>query len=376
MNTQALPHRDPVLKGAARELYRAGLLLHALATGHARSRVGRVEEPKVYYGGARSGDIGGPLVKMKRLTEAFPEHLWDYNLVYVLSNAAYLPTAAVLRFKRHGIEIVHNQDGVFYPAWYAGDWQAANSRMAVTYHAAKHVFWQSGFCRRAANRFLGERDGAGEILYNAVDTVRFTPRRESGDDRRPCRFLVTGKFTSHIYYRLETTVRGLALARKRGQSAELLCAGWFEPSVLAGVRHLADTLGVASLVDFRGPYTQADAPGIYRSADVYVTTKHMDPCPNAVIEALACGLPVLYSSSGGVPEMVGSEAGIGIDAPEDWEQTFLPTPEAVAAGMLAIAEDRQSRGLAARQRAVEKFGLAAWLQRHRAVFQEILADVR
>jgi glycosyltransferase involved in cell wall biosynthesis len=45
---------------------------------------------------------------------------------------------------------------------------------------------------------------------------------------------------------------------------------------------------------------------ILRQHDIYLTASQNDPCSNAVIEALACGLPVLYRNDGGHPELVGS----------------------------------------------------------------------
>lgn len=44
---------------------------------------------------------------------------------------------------------------------------------------------------------------------------------------------------------------------------------------------------------------------ILRHHDIYITASQNDPCSNAVIEALACGLPVLYRNDGGHPELVG-----------------------------------------------------------------------
>ena len=37
---------------------------------------------------------------------------------------------------------------------------------------------------------------------------------------------------------------------------------------------------------------------------------HNDPCPNTVLEALSCALPVVYSNTGGVPELVGPDCGV------------------------------------------------------------------
>ena len=47
-------------------------------------------EAKVYFGGAYAGNLGGPLVKIKRLRNFFPEHYFNFNLVYCLSNSPYL----------------------------------------------------------------------------------------------------------------------------------------------------------------------------------------------------------------------------------------------------------------------------------------------
>jgi len=55
---------------------------------------------------------------------------------------------------------------------------------------------------------------------------------------------------------------------------------------------------------------------VLRLQDVYVTASLNDPCSNALLEALACGLPALYVRSGGHSELVG-DAGLPYDAKED-----------------------------------------------------------
>ena len=53
-----------------------------------------------------------------------------------------------------------------------------------------------------------------------------------------------------------------------------------------------------------------------RQHDIFVTASRHDPCSNALLEALACGLPALYLQSGGHPELVG-EAGLGFTEPDE-----------------------------------------------------------
>jgi glycosyltransferase involved in cell wall biosynthesis len=53
-----------------------------------------------------------------------------------------------------------------------------------------------------------------------------------------------------------------------------------------------------------------------RRHDVYLAPSRNDPCSNALLEALACGLPAAYRASGGHPELVG-EAGLPFEEPEE-----------------------------------------------------------
>ena len=89
-------------------------------------------------------------------------------------------------------------------------------------------------------------------------------------------------------------------------------------------------------MSYSGPYSQDEAPAIYHQADAYMMLKHQDPCPNTVIEAMSCGLPVLYSDTGGVAELVGESAGVGLHCETSWEQTHTPTPECILTGMKDI----------------------------------------
>jgi glycosyltransferase involved in cell wall biosynthesis len=52
---------------------------------------------------------------------------------------------------------------------------------------------------------------------------------------------------------------------------------------------------------------------LLRQNDIYIAPSRHDPCSNALIEALSCGLPALYLNSGGHPEIVG-KAGLGFDS--------------------------------------------------------------
>lgn len=356
---------DPFLKSLARGAYRRALGLQVSL--RARARPG---ELRLFYGGARAGSGGGPLVKVARLQEAFPEDRRSYNLVYLLSNAPYLPPSALATLKARGVPIVLNQNGTFYPAWFEGDWRAKNAEMAAAYHAADHVFWQSAFCKRFADQHLGPREGAGEILFNAVDTTRFSPAHRPD---RPVTFLVAGKIEHHLYNRVGDAVMALAALRKGGIAARLVVAGSLDDESARRAEADIARFGLDTEVDLLGPYTQAQAPDVYRRGDVYLMTKPNDPCPNTVLEAMACGLPVVHSATGGVPELAG-ETGWPLKVEESTQKMVWPLAGPLTDAMAAAAVRFAEKGEAARERARAQFDIAPWIARHRAVFEALLAQ--
>ena len=332
----------------------------------------RRDGPSVFYGGARAGEVGGTLVKVQRLQSYFPEDRLRFNIVYGLSNAPYLAPAALDILRKRGIPLVINQNGVFYPGWYPTGWQNMNRTMAHGYHRADHVFWQSEFCRRAADKYLGPRSGPGEILNNAIDLTRFKPSVRSATDTP--QVLMSGKFDAERFYRLESAIAGIAAAHRQGIKCNLRVAGKMTPGCRATFdRHVAKA-GIGNHVSFTGPYTQAEAPQIYAEADIYLTTAHMDPCPNAVIEALASGLPVIHTSTGGPPELVGPDAGVQLETAEDFSDVSTPRATDIASALETALSERLNMSRAARYRAEERFDITNWIRRHQDVFERLTGE--
>jgi glycosyltransferase involved in cell wall biosynthesis len=175
----------------------------------------------------------------------------------------------------------------------------------------------------------------------------------------------------YVDYRLPCGIRTLAAVR-RVRPARLLIAGRVVGDLAAPARALVAELGLEPFVTWLGPYTQAEAPAVYQQGHIYLHTKYLDPCPSAVLEAMACGLPVVYSQSGGTPELVGDDAGVGVPAELSWSRDMPPDPEALAAGVLRVADDLPRYAAAARDRAVRRFDIQPWLARHAEVFAALL----
>ena len=336
-------------------------------------------EIRVSFGHARMPGtqeiVSGGMVKFMPLQRIFPHAPRRFNILYLGSSSLPEDLPQVLEMaRRKKAKIVLNQNGVGYPAWAPADWETVNAPMQLVLREAKYVFYQSEFCKLSADRFLGERSGAWEILYNPVDTGYFRPAPAF-----PAGGLVLLSVgTANERYRFESGLRTLAELVRRGVDARLIVAGnlaWKDDraELEAEVRGLVDELGVGHRLELLPPYSRAEAPAIFHRGHLLLHTKVYDPCPMVVLEAMACGLPVVYAGSGGVPEMVGEDAGIGVPHQASWDQILPPGPVELADAVDQVAQGLQHRSRAARERAVAKFDVQPWLARHREVFSRLVA---
>ena len=320
--------------------------------------------------------VSGGLVKVTALAKVFPNTSRGFSVLYLVSSCLPQSAVALARAaKRKRIHIVVNQNGVAYPGWYGPGYEAINAPMAELLGLADHVFYQSDFCHMAADEFLRVQPLSSETLYNAVDTTVFSPGRTAPDASTLTLLLAGSQDKS---YRVRTALDVLARVARRRHDVRLVVTGrlgWassFDESKGMAL-DWARQLGVAERVSFTGPYTQAAAVDIFRRCHILLHTKYNDPCPTVVLEAMACGLPVVYSASGGVPELVGTDAGMGVPGELHWDREMPPDPAGLTDAVLAVAERRDQYSDAARQRAVDRFDLRPWLQRHEEVFTRLVA---
>jgi glycosyltransferase involved in cell wall biosynthesis len=323
---------------------------------------------RVFYGHDRVPGPGeraaGGTAKAQKLAERFPNNPRDFSLLYL--GSTWLPRdlqPLLWLARRRGAAVVVNQDGVAYPGWAGERTGELNDTLRRALHAADHVLYQSEFSKRSADRFLGEPAGSWEILPNAVDVRHFTPA-EAPPEGGPV-LLLGGDQTQA--YRLELALRTLAALRERRPDAQLLITG----RLVSSPEPLVDRLGLRGGVHLLGEYGQRDAPAIFRRAHVLLHTKVNDPCPTLVVEAMACGLPVVHPASGGTVELVGDVAGIGVPHPDGWERDEPPAPEALAEAVDSVVGELPRYSAAARERAVERFSLEPWLGRHRELFERL-----
>lgn len=341
----------------------------------ARSRIVRSgsSEPVLSFGGVLSGGglIHGGAVKLLSLQAAFSCHEDCFNILYLVSSAQPAFAEDLVRHcKRHGIPLVWNQNGVGYPAWAGAEAGRHNAPMRRLRTQAHFVVYQSQFCELSANRFLGDQASPSRILLNPVDLNRFAPAGNPPSGK-PLRLLAMG--TQNYRARVINILDALAELRRGGLEATLTVAGnllW--KNAEEEVAGHARTLGIQQAFTRRPAFTQDEAPAIYRSHHMLIHPKYRDPCPTVVAEALASGLPVVGSASGGLPEMTSPECARLIPVPDDWNALHTPSGSEIAAAVAEISQIQPTASSAARQLACELFNGENWVIAHREIFSTLL----
>lgn len=324
---------------------------------------------RVFYGHDRVPEVGeaasGGTAKIQKLVTRFPSSPADFTLLYLGSSWLPRDLGPLLRLaRRRGIPVVVNQNGVGYPAWAGARVEEVNRPLRLALTAADHVLYQSAFCKRSADLFLGTPGGSWEVLPNAVDTTSFTPAASPPEDGP---LLLLGGDQIQGVDRVELALRTLAVLLPEHPDARLLVTG----HLAQPIEPLLSELGLIGKVEITGRYAQHDAPALFRRAHLLLHTQVNDSCPTLVLEAMACGLPVVHPASGGTIELVGEEAGIAVPHPLSFERHEPPSPEAFADAVSRTLLRREELGAAARRRAVERFDLARWLDRHAELFAEL-----
>jgi glycosyltransferase involved in cell wall biosynthesis len=180
------------------------------------------------------------------------------------------------------------------------------------------------------------------VLYKSVDTKLFSPAEDKAVLRK--QLYITPDAFLAIFVGSLTDDKGIM---------ELIEA-WKEVSkrvpeallVIIGSGPLHDDLvRVGQSVDVCGTKPNTEVALWMKASDVLVLPSHNEGLPNVVLEAMACGLPVVATSVGGIPEaVVQGETGFLVP-PKDHQE--------LAARILALAQNpdlRRSMGIAARRR--------------------------
>jgi glycosyltransferase involved in cell wall biosynthesis len=213
------------------------------------------------------------------------------------------------------------------------------------------------------------------VVYNGVDLAVYHPQ---GPQQRPESrlriLLVEGSLMGGYEQGLESAVR-LAEAleerkslahsqRSERSSIEVMVVGRIAQSTQEYWRRQSKVP-----ISWTGLVPAQRIPELARSAHMLYSADLNPACPNSVIEALACGLPVLAFDTGALPEMV--PAGAGRVVPYGGNSWVLDPPDipALADGAEDIYCNQDSYRDAARLHAEQKFGLDPMVEAYMHVLQ-------
>jgi UDP-glucose:(heptosyl)LPS alpha-1,3-glucosyltransferase len=228
------------------------------------------------------------------------------------------------------------------------------------------VICNSNMVKEEVRRHFGLAEDKLHVIYNGVDLAAFNPRlREEWRTRKRAELGISASAMVFLFVGSGFARKGVpqllrAMSGVRG--AHLVVAG--EDRELAYMQRTAGEMKLADRVHFAG--AQKDVKPWYGMADCFVLPTLYDPFPNAALEAMACGLPLVTTLQCGAAEFVesGIEGYICRDA--------LDVVELARCLNLAAAPGQSAKMGAAARRRVEPYGLDAMALRLTELYARLI----
>jgi glycosyltransferase involved in cell wall biosynthesis len=199
------------------------------------------------------------------------------------------------------------------------------------------------------------------VIHNGIDTTRFSPSPRRSDG--PLTLICVARLDplkSH-----DLLVRSLAALRSQGLDTRLRIVG--DGPTRAAVEDEIARLNLGDRVELLG--VRSDVPDLLATADIFVLPSMAEGLPMTVIEAMACGLPVIASDVGGVSELVASNVnGLLVHARNQQALTDALRLLVTDAGL------RRRMGAAGRRMAERQFDIRITARLHAELFRDLLAQ--
>jgi glycosyltransferase involved in cell wall biosynthesis len=234
---------------------------------------------------------------------------------------------------------------------------------------SERVITVSEFSRRQLVDSLGSDPDRIEVVPNGIDT-RFAPgpgdrvRRRHGFGAEPVALYLGGlkprKNLTALLDAWRDVARGVPTAR-------LLVAG--TGPLEHSLRRRAADLGIRDRIAFAGRVAEADKVDYYNAADLFVSPSSLEGFGFTVGEAMSCGLPVVVSDGGALPELVDHGAGGFVCRRDD-----VGTLGRRIGELLGDAALRRRFGQLNRERIDRLFRWDRAVRRVEEIYEEVLAE--
>ena len=259
-----------------------------------------------------------PLTRPERgLRGHFMRLIWVQTALRVRARAAGIEALlnmvpeAILGSPIPQVTVVHDLLPLFFPAEYPRQQYYFRSLVPRVLRSSRVLVADSESTRRDITQSYGIAPDKIRVVYPGYDPDTYSA---NGSDR-PLRsregsyLLYVGNLLPHK--NLLSLLDALAILRRR-RRARLIIRGDGQPAYARAVRERVETLGLGDLVSFQGYAAEGALRDLYAGAVCLVLPSLREGFGLPVLEAMACGTPVITSSSSSLPE-VGGDAALRVD---------------------------------------------------------------
>lgn len=218
------------------------------------------------------------------------------------------------------------------------------------------------------------RRAHGHVVPHGVDSDFFRPRErdkvraELGLGEEPT-LVSVGRLNFEKGF--DVAIRSLATVRKNVLDARLVIVGDGEERAV--LQALSAELGLESAVSFVGAQPGEQVARYMAAADIFLfPTRRDEAFGYVLVQAMACGLPVIASDIGGITEVVGQSGVNGVLVPPGNEAALV----AEIQSLLADRGARERIGRAARNRVLAEYTLERMVERTLEVYEIAIRRLR
>ncbi|MBZ0319446.1 MAG: glycosyltransferase [Anaerolineae bacterium] len=201
------------------------------------------------------------------------------------------------------------------------------------------------------------------LLENAVDCEYFRPSPRSKPHTAQIQVVAVGRLVTLKRY--DVLLSAIAIVRRTIPNIKVRIVG--DGPQRANLESLATELAVHDIVDFVGE--QYDMSPIYQGGDIFVLTSDYEGTPNVVLEAMACGLPVIATRAGAMAKL--------IDNGRTGFVTDIGDVDAIATSITELAshpDQRVQMGYSARAKIEAQFSSETYASRLYAIYYQVLKN--
>jgi glycosyltransferase involved in cell wall biosynthesis len=221
--------------------------------------------------------------------------LKNTDIIHIMANSGWswhlFAAPAIIFGRLYNKPVIVNYRGGYAEDFFSKSWFWVN----LTLKKSQAIIVPSVFLQDVFSHFGTE----SSVIPNVLDKTLFFQTNQPVSDQSP-HLIVTRNLEA--IYDVATTVRAFALVKKEYPQAQLSIAGT-GPEKQALTALIAE-LNLDNHVTFTGRLEAEEMAGLYQQADIMLNASTVDNTPNSIIEALACGTPVVTTDAGGIPKLV------------------------------------------------------------------------